>query len=37
MKERGITKSSGCSLLQMGNRVYTFVVGDKNNMESDKT
>ncbi|KAL9322041.1 hypothetical protein ACSQ67_010094 [Phaseolus vulgaris] len=36
MKERGITKTPGCRLLQMGNRVYTFVVGDKNNMESDK-
>jgi len=36
MKERGITKTPGCRLLQMGNRVYTFVVGDKNNTESDK-
>ncbi|KAK8469339.1 hypothetical protein PHAVU_005G052766 [Phaseolus vulgaris] len=36
MKERGITKTPGCSWLQMGNRVYTFVVGDKNNMESGK-
>lgn len=36
MKERGITKTPGCSWLQVGNRVHTFVVGDKSNMESDK-
>ncbi|CAJ1958060.1 unnamed protein product [Sphenostylis stenocarpa] len=36
MNERGITKTPGCSWLQVGNRVHTFVVGDKNNMESDK-
>jgi pentatricopeptide repeat protein len=36
MKERGITKIPGCSWLQVGNRVHTFVVGDKSNMESDK-
>ncbi|XP_029130251.1 pentatricopeptide repeat-containing protein At1g20230, partial [Cajanus cajan] len=36
MKERGITKTPGCSWLQVGNKVHIFVVGDKNNMESDK-
>jgi len=36
MKERGITKTPGCSWLQVGNRVHTFVVGDKSNKESDK-
>ncbi|KAE9590541.1 putative tetratricopeptide-like helical domain, DYW domain-containing protein [Lupinus albus] len=36
MKKRGITKYPGCSWLQVGNRVHTFVVGDKSNMESDK-
>ncbi|XP_045792979.1 pentatricopeptide repeat-containing protein At2g29760, chloroplastic-like [Trifolium pratense] len=36
MKEKGITKLPGCSWLQVGNRVHTFVVGDKSNMESDK-
>ncbi|CAI8613086.1 unnamed protein product [Vicia faba] len=36
MKERGIAKTPGCSWLQVGNRVHTFVVGDKSNMESDK-
>ncbi|RHN74607.1 hypothetical protein MtrunA17_Chr2g0312211 [Medicago truncatula] len=35
MKERGITKTPGCSWLHVGNRVHTFV-GDKSNMESDK-
>nr|XP_027187589.1 pentatricopeptide repeat-containing protein At1g20230-like [Cicer arietinum] len=36
MKERGITKTPGCSWLQVGNRVHTFVVGEKSNVESDK-
>ncbi|KAG5015947.1 hypothetical protein JHK85_022083 [Glycine max] len=36
MKGRGIAKTRGCSWLQVGNKVHTFVVGDKNNMESDK-
>ncbi|XP_061352576.1 pentatricopeptide repeat-containing protein At1g20230-like [Gastrolobium bilobum] len=36
MKGRGITKTPGCSWLQVGNRVHTFVVGDKSNKESDK-
>ncbi|XP_019425725.1 PREDICTED: pentatricopeptide repeat-containing protein At1g20230-like, partial [Lupinus angustifolius] len=36
MKKKGITKSPGCSWLQVGNKVHTFVVGDKSNMESDK-
>ena len=36
MKERGITKIPGCSWLHVGNRVHTFVAGDKSNMESDK-
>jgi len=36
MKERGITKSPGCSWLHVGNRVHTFVAGDKSNMENAK-
>jgi pentatricopeptide repeat protein len=36
MKESGITKTPGCSWLHVGNRVHTFVAGDKSNMENDK-
>ncbi|XP_057451920.1 pentatricopeptide repeat-containing protein At1g20230-like [Lotus japonicus] len=36
MKDRGITKTPGCSWLQVGNRVHTFVVGDRSNTGSDK-
>ncbi|KAK6116193.1 hypothetical protein DH2020_050066 [Rehmannia glutinosa] len=31
MRDRGIRKVPGCSWVRVGNRVYTFVVGDKNN------
>ncbi|KAL3649389.1 hypothetical protein CASFOL_005792 [Castilleja foliolosa] len=31
MRDRGIRKIPGCSWVRLKNRVYTFVVGDKNN------
>lgn len=36
MKERGITKASGCSWLHVGNRVHSFVVWDRSSTQSDK-
>ncbi|KAK9275541.1 hypothetical protein L1049_022808 [Liquidambar formosana] len=36
MRDRGITKTPGCSWVQVRNRVYTFVVGNKGNEQSDE-
>ncbi|KAF7811388.1 putative pentatricopeptide repeat-containing protein [Senna tora] len=36
MKERGISKMPGCSWLHVGNRVHSFVVGDKSSVQNDK-
>ncbi|KAI3452097.1 hypothetical protein Pfo_008762 [Paulownia fortunei] len=35
MRDRGIRKVPGCSWVRVKNRVYTFVVGDKNNDKSN--
>ncbi|XXG81276.1 hypothetical protein AAC387_Pa09g1951 [Persea americana] len=36
MRDRGITKTPGCSWIQVKDRVYTFVAGDKKTAQSDK-
>lgn len=36
MRDKGITKAPGCSWVQVRNKVYTFVVGDRNNDQSDE-
>ncbi|XP_020091644.1 pentatricopeptide repeat-containing protein DOT4, chloroplastic-like [Ananas comosus] len=36
LRERGITKVPGCSWIQIGRKVYTFVKGDKRNGQSDE-
>lgn len=36
MEDKGILKFFGCSWIQVRNRVYIFVVGDKRNEQSDK-
>ncbi|RZC67050.1 hypothetical protein C5167_010737 [Papaver somniferum] len=35
MRDRGIFKMPGCSWIQVKNKVYTFVAGDKENDKSD--
>lgn len=35
MRDRGIAKTPGCSWVQVKNRVYSFVVGDKSNEQND--
>lgn len=35
MEDKGISKAPGCSWIQVRNRVYTFVAGDKRNEKSD--
>ncbi|KAI3895717.1 hypothetical protein MKW98_025508 [Papaver atlanticum] len=36
MRDRGIFKMPGCSWIQVKNKVYTFVAGDKENDKSDE-
>jgi pentatricopeptide repeat protein len=36
MKERGITKTPGCSLIEVNNRVHEFLVGDRSHPETNK-
>ncbi|XP_021725463.1 pentatricopeptide repeat-containing protein At1g20230-like [Chenopodium quinoa] len=36
MEEKGISKPPGCSWIQVKNKVYSFVVGDNSNEQSDK-
>ncbi|GAB4848910.1 hypothetical protein Ancab_003722 [Ancistrocladus abbreviatus] len=36
MRDRGILKKPGCSWIQVRNRIYTFVVGDKRNEQTDQ-
>nr|GMC66052.1 pentatricopeptide repeat-containing protein At1g20230-like [Ipomoea batatas] len=36
MRARGITKLPGCSWLQVKNKTYSFVAGDKSNAQSDE-
>lgn len=36
MRDKGIVKNPGCSWVQVRNRVYTFVVGDKSYEQSDE-
>ncbi|KDP41925.1 hypothetical protein JCGZ_26943 [Jatropha curcas] len=36
MRDKGIAKTPGRSWVQVKNRVYTFVVGDKNNKQNDE-
>lgn len=36
MRDRGITKLPGCSWVQLRNRVYSFVAGDRSNEHSEK-
>ncbi|KAL6206030.1 hypothetical protein ACLB2K_023281 [Fragaria x ananassa] len=36
MRDRGVAKTPGCSWVQLRNRVYTFVAGDRSNEHSEK-
>ncbi|VFQ68469.1 unnamed protein product [Cuscuta campestris] len=36
MRDRGITKTPGCSWVQVKNKTHTFVSGDKTHVESEK-
>eukprot|EP01018_Ginkgo_biloba_P008711 Gb_07638 [translate_table: standard] len=36
MKERGLKKKPGCSWIEVGNRVHSFVVGDRSHPQSEK-
>eukprot|EP01018_Ginkgo_biloba_P021784 Gb_10478 [translate_table: standard] len=36
MKERGLKKTPGCSLIEVNNRVHAFFVGDKSHSQSEK-
>ncbi|XP_068664067.1 putative pentatricopeptide repeat-containing protein At3g49142 [Aristolochia californica] len=36
MKRRGIKKLPGCSNVELGNRVYTFLVGDRSHPQSNE-
>eukprot|EP01018_Ginkgo_biloba_P028267 Gb_24755 [translate_table: standard] len=36
MKERGLEKTPGCSLIEINNRVHAFLVGDKSHPQSEK-
>ncbi|KAB2601956.1 pentatricopeptide repeat-containing protein [Pyrus ussuriensis x Pyrus communis] len=36
MRDRGITKTPGCSWVQVRNRVYSFVSGDRSNERSEE-
>ncbi|KAK7843164.1 pentatricopeptide repeat-containing protein [Quercus suber] len=35
MKDKGLKKQPGCSWIEIGNRPYVFVVGDKSNSQSE--
>eukprot|EP01018_Ginkgo_biloba_P036993 Gb_08070 [translate_table: standard] len=35
MKDRGLQKPPGCSLIEINNRVHTFVVGDRSHPQSE--
>eukprot|EP01018_Ginkgo_biloba_P008749 Gb_09147 [translate_table: standard] len=36
MKERGLKKSPGCSWIEINNRIYTFLAGDRTHPQSEK-
>ncbi|GMH24100.1 hypothetical protein Nepgr_025943 [Nepenthes gracilis] len=36
MRSKGISKTPGCCWIEVRNRVYTFVVGDKRNEQTDR-
>jgi pentatricopeptide repeat protein len=36
MKDSGLKKTPGCSLIQVRNRVYSFLVGDRSHPQSEK-
>eukprot|EP01018_Ginkgo_biloba_P013907 Gb_04460 [translate_table: standard] len=36
MKEHGLKKTTGCSLIEINNRVHGFIVGDRSHPQSDK-
>ncbi|GAV89645.1 PPR domain-containing protein/PPR_2 domain-containing protein/DYW_deaminase domain-containing protein [Cephalotus follicularis] len=36
MRDRGIPKTPGCSWVHVRNKIYTFVVGDKSNKQSEE-
>eukprot|EP01018_Ginkgo_biloba_P010846 Gb_36538 [translate_table: standard] len=36
MRERGLKKTPGCSLIEVNNRIHAFLVGDKVHPQSDK-
>lgn len=36
MKERGLEKAPGCSLIEVNNTVNTFVVGDRSHPQTEK-
>lgn len=35
MKQRGVKKTAGHTIIQIKNKIYTFVAGDKSHLESD--
>ncbi|KAH9326432.1 hypothetical protein KI387_006610, partial [Taxus chinensis] len=36
MKDRGIKKMPGCSLIELNNKIHTFVVGDESHPQSEQ-
>eukprot|EP01018_Ginkgo_biloba_P030797 Gb_33210 [translate_table: standard] len=36
MKDRGVKKTPGCSLIEVNNKVHAFVVGDRSHPQSEK-
>eukprot|EP01018_Ginkgo_biloba_P037418 Gb_09410 [translate_table: standard] len=36
MKDRGVKKTPGCSLIEVSNRVHAFLVGDRSHPQSEK-
>eukprot|EP01018_Ginkgo_biloba_P018851 Gb_21567 [translate_table: standard] len=36
MKDRGVKKTPGCSLIEVNNRVHSFFVGDRSHSQSEK-
>uniref|UniRef100_A0A5K0ZNW3 DYW domain-containing protein n=2 Tax=Nymphaea colorata TaxID=210225 RepID=A0A5K0ZNW3_9MAGN len=36
MKDRGIVKTPGCSMIEVGNKIYSFIVKDKSHRHSEE-
>eukprot|EP01018_Ginkgo_biloba_P011244 Gb_34298 [translate_table: standard] len=36
MKERGVTKTPGCSLIEVNNRIHAFIAADRSHPQSEK-